>query len=187
MLQKSILKLAKQGHPKAIAVLVNYSLVSHNIKAKVQLREGCLHLLLESAQVPNQKALVAFIRKGMMSLSPESIKTVKIYGRNFGADSPVWYQIIELRNNVASTTLPTLSEPIPSLQPLQDCIAKQKKKTVSSPSRALKKLAEELLELVNFDQKKAEKLLREVVFQYPNKSLEWCFEMAIYKLLQNRL
>lgn len=186
MVQHSILELAKQGNPKAIAALVNHSLASQNITAKAQLIGECLHFLLESSQVPNQKLLVTFIRKAMMCLSAEAIKTVKIYGRNFGADSPVWYQIIELRSNVVSTTLPIPSEQITSLPSLQDCIVKQNKKTFASPSRAAKELAEELLELVNYDQAKSENILSEIIFQNPSKSLERCFEIAVEKLIQNQ-
>ncbi|NEO29690.1 MAG: hypothetical protein F6K36_04410 [Symploca sp. SIO3C6] len=186
MAQKSILQLARQGDPKAIAALVNHYLASKSITTKTKLKGGCLHLLLESAQVPNQKVLVAFIRKVMMGLSAEPIKTVKVYGRNFGVNSPVWSQIIELRSNAASTTLPIPSEQITPLPPLQDCIAQQNKNTFPSPSITAKKLAEELLELVNYDQAKAEVILSEIVFQNSSKSLEWCFEMAIDKLLQNQ-
>jgi hypothetical protein len=43
-------------------------------------QDGCLQIMLESAQVPNQQALVAFIRKGITSLEVASIQEMKVYG-----------------------------------------------------------------------------------------------------------
>ncbi|NER27981.1 MAG: hypothetical protein F6J89_10165 [Symploca sp. SIO1C4] len=55
-----------------------------------------MSILLESAQLPNQEALVAFIRKGMIGLAVESIRSVKVYGCQLGINSPIWHQTIEL-------------------------------------------------------------------------------------------
>jgi hypothetical protein len=133
MAQQNILALAKQGNPKAIAALINRSLNSQGITAKVERREECLHILLESEQLPNRKALVAFIRKGIMGLGVPSINIVKIYGRQLGTDSPTWKQKIELRINFAATSAPQLSEqkasrsPLPSLK---NSLFEQRKKSV---------------------------------------------------------
>ncbi|MBC6436351.1 DUF4429 domain-containing protein [Nostoc sp. HG1] len=48
--------------------------------------------MLEAEQVPDQQALVAFIRKGMTSLAVEAIEKVKVYGRQPGEDFPTWSQ-----------------------------------------------------------------------------------------------
>ncbi|NES24739.1 MAG: hypothetical protein F6K41_38970, partial [Symploca sp. SIO3E6] len=96
MNQQDILGLAKQGNPQAIAVLINRSLQSKSIRAKVKKRKECLFVLLESSQVPNKEALVAFLRKGMISLGVKSIKNVEVYGCKLGENSPAWHQRIEL-------------------------------------------------------------------------------------------
>ncbi|WP_293097344.1 signal peptidase I [Moorena sp. SIOASIH] len=52
--------------------------------------------MLESTQVPNQEELVAFIRKRMIALEVESIRTVKVYGCQLGKNSPDWRETIQL-------------------------------------------------------------------------------------------
>jgi hypothetical protein len=96
MTEQNLLKLAKQGNPKAIAAMLNQSLKSKNITAKVNLKDGCLHVLVESAQLPKQQTLVSFIRKGLIQLEAESIKTVKVYGRQTGEESPAWNETFEI-------------------------------------------------------------------------------------------
>jgi len=59
------------------------------------LKDGCLQILLESAQVPEQQALVALIRKQVKGLNA-SIKQVKLYGRKTGEEIPAWSQELEL-------------------------------------------------------------------------------------------
>lgn len=91
-------QLAKQGDPKAIADAINHSLKPKGINADVMRDNGCLHVMLEGEQVPNhQKALVSFIENGMKKLDIESVYTVKIYGRDFGDDLPVWEDEIVLQ------------------------------------------------------------------------------------------
>ena len=96
MTEQNLLKLAKQGNPKAIAAMLNQSLQSKNITAKANLKDGCLNILLESAQLPKQQNLVSFIRKGLIQLEAQSIKTVKVYGRQTGEESPAWNETFEI-------------------------------------------------------------------------------------------
>jgi len=50
--------------------------------------KDCLQILLESAQVPNQQALVAFVDQGLTCLGAACIKQVKLYGRQTGEEFP---------------------------------------------------------------------------------------------------
>lgn len=90
------LELAKQGDPNAIAALLNRSLQSKGITAKANQEDGYLHLTLESAQVPNQQALVNFIHQGMMKLQSEAIHTVMIEAYKTGERLPAWSQELQL-------------------------------------------------------------------------------------------
>jgi hypothetical protein len=90
MTQPNILELAKQGDVDAIASLMNRHLHSKGITAKVAFKDAWLEVTLESAQVPNQQILVAFIRKGLTGLGAASIESVKIYGQQTGKKFPVW-------------------------------------------------------------------------------------------------
>jgi len=96
MAEPNTLKLAKQGNPKAIAAMINRSLRAKHIVAKVNRKDDCLQVLVESAQIPNQKAMVSFIRQGLTKLGIETIKTVQVYGRQKGQDSFAWTQSFDI-------------------------------------------------------------------------------------------
>jgi hypothetical protein len=99
MAEPNMLKLAKQGNPKAIAAMINRSLRAKHIIAKVNRKDDCLQVLVESAQVPNQKAMVSFIRQGLTKLGVETIQTVQVYGRQKGQDSFAWNQSFEIESS----------------------------------------------------------------------------------------
>ncbi|MBW4492966.1 MAG: hypothetical protein KME26_07735 [Oscillatoria princeps RMCB-10] len=93
MAPPTLLELAQQGDPQAIAALLNRQLQPQGITAKVAVREGCLHVLLESAQQPpDRQACVDFVRTELTSLEPESIDRAKVYGRKTGEKEPAWSQ-----------------------------------------------------------------------------------------------
>lgn len=96
MSQPNPLELAKQGHPKAIESLINRQMQPKGITAKVALKNNCLHIMLEAAQPPDQKALVPVIRKGITNLGIPSIEILKIYGKQVGEQVPAWSQEFEL-------------------------------------------------------------------------------------------
>ncbi|AVH71063.1 hypothetical protein [Nostoc sp. 'Lobaria pulmonaria (5183) cyanobiont'] len=96
MTQPNILKLAKQGDTQAIASLMNRQLHPKGIAAKVAFKDACLEVMLESAEVPNQQILVAFIRKGLTALEAASVEIVRVYGQQTGKEFPVWSQEFDL-------------------------------------------------------------------------------------------
>lgn len=87
-----LVALAKQGNARAISVLLNRSLKSKDITAKVILKNDCLQILLESKQVLNQQALVDFLKKSILGLQSQNIKSVRIYGKKEGAEKISWSQ-----------------------------------------------------------------------------------------------
>lgn len=96
MTQPNILSLAKQGNSQAITALIARPLQAKGIIPQASLKDQCLRVILESMEVPDQQVMVQFIHRGMMKLRIESIKTVKIYGRKAGQDSPAWSQELHL-------------------------------------------------------------------------------------------
>ncbi|MEI6065370.1 MAG: hypothetical protein WCQ26_12305, partial [Pseudanabaena sp. ELA748] len=78
MTQLSVMDLAKQGDPHAIAALINRSLASKGIHAEAKLEFYCLTISLQAAQIPNQKAIVTIVHRGMLVLQVEQIKRVQI-------------------------------------------------------------------------------------------------------------
>jgi hypothetical protein len=122
MTQENIRELAKQGNPKALATMLNRSLKPKNITAKVGMKNDCLQILLESAQIPDQEAMVSFIRNGLIKLEVESINAVKVYGRQLGEESPAWNQTFELMT-VQDTPIidESMDDPIlPPIPPLDE-------------------------------------------------------------------
>jgi cytoskeletal protein RodZ len=96
MTQQNLRELAKQGDPKVIASVINRTLQPKGITAQVGRDNDFLQVMLESEEVPNQYALMDFLRKGLMNLGIESIQAVKVYGRQAGEDLPAWEDEIEL-------------------------------------------------------------------------------------------
>lgn len=88
--------LARQGDPSAIAALMNRTLKPKGITAKAVARHGCLQIQLESDQVPNQVALTRFISKGLNNLGVRSIRSVRLYGYQAGAEVPAWEEELVL-------------------------------------------------------------------------------------------
>lgn len=100
MVQSNILELAKQGDAKSIASAINYLLQDKDIIAQADIKDNCLRVLLESTQVPPQQSSVKFIHQLMLKLAIESIKIVKIYGRQKGQSYAAWRDSIILNNPI---------------------------------------------------------------------------------------
>ena len=99
MTQLSVMELAKKGDPQAIATLINRSLASKGIHAEAQLETDCLKISLKASQIPNQKAVVTIIHRGMMILQVEQIKHVKILTYRSDNNYLAWQHEISLGNS----------------------------------------------------------------------------------------
>ena len=96
MTDSNVLELAKLGDPQAIASLMNQSLESKGMLAKVERQGDCLEVVLEADRVPNRQALTAFVQKGISNLGTQSIRLVRILGQQVGASYPAWMQELQL-------------------------------------------------------------------------------------------
>lgn len=105
MVQQNNLALAKQGNLKAISALMTYHLQPQHITAKATLKDSCLQIILEAAQVPDEHTVVQLIHELVMNLGIRSLKKVKIYGRKTGKDFPDWQREFELESQVDSPSL----------------------------------------------------------------------------------
>jgi hypothetical protein len=99
MTQLSIMDLAKQGDPHAIASLINRSLASKGIHAEAKLEAECLKISLQASQIPNQKAVVTIIHRGMIVLQVKQIKRVKILTYRSDNQYLAWQDEIYFGNN----------------------------------------------------------------------------------------
>ncbi len=115
--KSTVQQAAKNGNPQAIAILLNRQLQPKGITAKVSVKDSCLQIMLESANVPNQKALVTAIQKWIDGLGITSIhiQSVQIYAKQTGEEIPAWNDRFEIAKpleepktaNVASVALQT--------------------------------------------------------------------------------
>lgn len=85
-----------QTDVNAIAALLNESLQPQGITTKAVLKDVCLQIMLESAQVPDQNLVVPLICDQLITLNIQSGKKVKIYGRQTGEDFPDWQHEFDL-------------------------------------------------------------------------------------------
>lgn len=115
MTESTILQLAKQGDPDAIATLMNRSLQPKGMTAKAERVDDSLHVLLEADQVPNRSALTAFVQAGLQRLGVSSIHSVTVLGKQISADEPAWSQEIELlpaEPTATGSTTASVTQPI---------------------------------------------------------------------------
>ena len=88
-------ELAKQGDVDAIATLINQWLNSQGVTVKASLKNDCLQVKLESAEVPDRQLAVPLIRDRLIGLGIQSFKKVKIFGQQTGDDFPDWVEEFE--------------------------------------------------------------------------------------------
>ena len=101
--QPGLTVLAKQGDVTAIAALMNRSLQSKGIVARVAHQKGHLRVLLEGQTVPDQNSLAPYIRKGVLALQISGVHTLSVWGRSKGTSTPAWSDTFAL--NPANTEL----------------------------------------------------------------------------------
>ncbi|MEG4321447.1 MULTISPECIES: hypothetical protein [unclassified Microcoleus] len=115
MTELNFQELAKQGNPQAIASWLNSKLQSEGITASANLDGDCLDVILEGEQVPIEDTLVDFVRNELTDLQPNSIRKVKVEGRESSEIAAAWSQELSLESgilepqNFAGESVPNLA------------------------------------------------------------------------------
>ncbi len=118
MTQANLLQLAQMGDADAIAALMNASLQVIGVSARAVLRDGSLHVLLESERVLSPSPAIEFIRRGLSRLDLGWISSAVVYSRQSGQRSPMWVQQVPLRSPAPSFPPLVLDSSInPSIHP----------------------------------------------------------------------
>ena len=100
MTELNFQELAKQGNlATGIASWLNSQLQSEGITASANLDGDCLDIILEAEQVPIEDTLVDFVRTELTNLQPDSIRKVKVQGRESGQIAAAWSQEFSLENS----------------------------------------------------------------------------------------
>ncbi|MEM9136959.1 MAG: hypothetical protein AAGB01_06385 [Cyanobacteria bacterium P01_F01_bin.42] len=80
----AVLGFAKQGHPQAIAVLLNRALVPKGAHVKVRQKKGLLKVLINFLRENELEHLVNRVQDTIHELAPEQIKRVQIFTQRLG-------------------------------------------------------------------------------------------------------
>jgi hypothetical protein len=146
--QPNLLELAKQGNAHAIATLMNRQLQPKGITTKTTLTQGCLMIIAESEDIPEQTFLVDFLRKGITNLMAEGIQRVIVQGRIIGKTAPAWRESFELRAAVtanhqqpASINNSSISSPNASVKSKLNVFKSSKLTSILSFAKGTRKLA----------------------------------------------
>ena len=99
MTELNFQELAKQGNPQGIASWLEGQLQSEGITASANLDGDCLDVILEAEQVPIEDRVVDFVRTELTNLQPDSIRKVKVEGRESGQIVAAWSQEFSLENS----------------------------------------------------------------------------------------
>ena len=91
----SIEDLAKQGNVKAISKLLSQYLPKE-IATKFSIKDDCLQVMLEAPETPNQKQMELLLKTEILKLEIQSVKKLRVYGKQSGEDFPDWYSDINL-------------------------------------------------------------------------------------------
>ncbi|MBP0000028.1 MAG: hypothetical protein J7641_13700 [Cyanobacteria bacterium SID2] len=93
MTQPKLHDLAREGNAQAISALLNQFLKSQGVRSKVALKEGCLHIILESeGNAPDRASCVELVRAKVVHWEIEGIERVRVYGRKTGELAAAWNQ-----------------------------------------------------------------------------------------------
>ncbi|MBD1875425.1 hypothetical protein H6F75_18235 [Nodosilinea sp. FACHB-131] len=98
----TVLQLARQGDPEAIAALMNRHLEAQGITAHVVQHDSTLQVNLEAAQIPNQADLVAYVKKGVTGLELATVQQLTVSGKQLGADTSAWSESLVLQDSPVS-------------------------------------------------------------------------------------
>jgi len=111
-LRKATLKLAQQGDTQAIATLMNQSLQSRGVTAKLTRTGDRLNILLEGDQVPDANSLTAYLQTSLTKLRAPGIRTVQMVGRQRESAKIAWNRSFNMPEvTPASTPVPPVSQP----------------------------------------------------------------------------
>ncbi|MGB6016557.1 MAG: type IV pilin-like G/H family protein [Nodosilinea sp.] len=97
MVAANPMELAKQGDADAIAALMNKALQSRGIKVSGKATRGCLTIVAESKEAPDQTFLTDYLSKGVKSIKPASLERMVVQGKEIGQSKIIWRENVNLK------------------------------------------------------------------------------------------
>lgn len=84
------------NRPEEIARLIRRQFQPRDVTVKMDWRQGQLRVLLEGQTVPDLEPMVANIQQALIGVKSDTVKWIKVYGRQIGQKLPAWQAEIEL-------------------------------------------------------------------------------------------
>lgn len=90
MTENTLLNLAKQGKPGAIAALLNQSFQKEGWSFKASLKDAELKLVLEGKIPPPLEQVRDRLHRGLANIKPENVEIIALEARKSGEAQPIW-------------------------------------------------------------------------------------------------
>lgn len=93
MMNQSVLRESTPSvDARSISLLLDRTLRTRGIIAKVAILDSCCYILLISHQLPNPGIVMDWVQNQLQECSGSAIDRFKIYGRQVGQKLPLWQQ-----------------------------------------------------------------------------------------------
>lgn len=124
MRSQEILERAREGDPRVIAAILNYTLKPLGVHVQGARRDRTLHLVLEADPLPEPGRMSTLITKLMRDLGGENLEQIVLYGQRVGEEPVAWKQELVLNiepplnsmtNPESEVIDPLLGDPTPAL------------------------------------------------------------------------
>ena len=106
----AVIGFAKQGHPQAIAVLLNRALVPKGAHVKVRQKQELLKVLINFLRETDLELLVDRVHESLNDLSPQNIERVQIFTQRLGDRQASFRKEIVTQNSPPSEGSPAETE-----------------------------------------------------------------------------
>ena len=136
----AVFGFAKQGHPQAIAVLLNRALVPEGAHVKVRQKKGLLKVLINFLRETDLDVLVQRVQDTLNEISPSQVDRVQIFTQRLGDRQAAFRKEISTSGRTEkkrnSSAKVEFEAPVsPSIQPRPGFSARTVKKTSPSSSK----------------------------------------------------
>lgn len=145
----NLVNLARQGNGKAIAALMNRSLQSKGIFARVVLQDGSLKVMLEGETTPDQAVFVPYVQQGIVALDIPNLHMLQVFGRVKGTTKPDWTETVSLQVETAIAQPEAIVEPVePAIEINEDAIVSHLNQAIDTKDIAFSaEFVEDLLKI----------------------------------------
>jgi hypothetical protein len=103
---EAVFDFAKQGHPQALAVMINRDLVPRGAHVKVQQKGHTLQVLINFLQEAELQQLQQLVQKRLENIQPQAIQRVQIFSQQLGHHETVLRHEYPFKASPRSHTTP---------------------------------------------------------------------------------